>query len=204
MIATTIAAYLLGSISFAWLAGRAAGIEIRDVGSGNAGASNVYRAVGPAAGVLVLLADIGKGAAAVWIAKRWGPPGDWPLLVAGLAAVAGHTWTIFLRFRGGKGVATAAGVLLSLAPLATLICIAIFVVSVAAGRMISLGSIVAAVSLPLVLLSTDRAAGGPGRPAVVVFSIAIALLVVWRHRSNIARIASGTEARFSFRKGGER
>ncbi|MCP5116028.1 MAG: glycerol-3-phosphate 1-O-acyltransferase PlsY, partial [bacterium] len=146
--AILLAAYLIGSIPFAWIAGRMARIDIRAVGSGNIGASNVYRAVGPAAGILVLAADISKGVAAVWIARKWGGGGETILVLAGLAAIAGHTWTIFLHFRGGKGVATASGVLFSLVPMETSICLVLFLVCVAFGRMISLGSIVAAAALP--------------------------------------------------------
>lgn len=200
-IAILLAAYLLGSIPFAWIAGTMARIDIRSVGSGNIGASNVYRAVGPAAGILVLFADIAKGAAAVWIARKWGGAGDMILVLAGMAAIAGHTWTVFLGFRGGKGVATAAGVLVSLVPAETLICVAIFLICVAIGRMISLGSIIAATALPLIILFGGHLRGSEARPAILWFAVAAALLVIGRHRSNIGRIASGTEARFSFRRG---
>jgi len=196
------AAYLLGSIPFAWLAGTAAGVDIRKVGSRNVGASNVYRAVGPAAGILVLIADIAKGALAVWIAKRWSAPGDWILVLAGLAAIAGHTWTIFLSFQGGKGVATATGVLLSLVPGEMLICLGIFALCVAFGRMISLGSIITAIALPVVVVVGGFVTGEPARIPIITFTLVVASLVIWRHRSNIGRIASGTEARFSFRRGG--
>lgn len=205
MAALTViaAAYLLGSIPFAYLAGRMGGVDIRTVGSGNVGASNVYRAVGPAAGVGVLLADIAKGVAAVYVARRWGGAGEWTPVLAGMAAIAGHTFTLFLRFRGGKGVATAAGVLFLLVPKAMTICLALFLLCVAAGRMISLGSIVAAAALPLVILFGRRWTGDEAGAPILSFAAAVATLVIWRHRSNIGRIAAGTESRFSFRRGRE-
>jgi glycerol-3-phosphate acyltransferase PlsY len=195
-----VAAYLLGSIPFAWIVARMGGVDIHSVGSRNPGASNVYRSVGPAAGVLVLLLDIGKGIAAVWIARRWGGSGEWIPVLGGMVAIAGHTWTVFLRFRGGKGVATAAGVLFSLVPAATAFCFALFLVSVAASRMISLGSIIAAAALPFVIVVDARIGGEALSVPVFIFALLVALLVIGRHRSNIGRIAAGTESRFSFRR----
>lgn len=142
-----------------------------------------------------------KGAAAVWIARKWGNGGDLLLVLAGMGAIAGHTWTIFLGFRGGKGVATAAGVLFSLVPAETLICLVVFTICVAIGRMISLGSIIASAALPLTLLIGAQLTGNEARPVILWFTVIVALLVILRHRSNMGRIASGTEARFSFRRG---
>jgi len=186
-VLAVVAAYLVGAIPFGWLLGRlAGGLDVRRVGSGNIGATNVARSLGPWAGVLTLALDVGKGAAAVWGAGRLtGQPGV--AMAAGLAAVAGHVFPVYLRFKGGKGVATGLGAFLVLAPGATLGAGALFLAAVAATRRVSAGSILAAASLPVILLLFQAA------PALVLAGLASSLLIVFRHAENIRRLFSGTE-----------
>jgi glycerol-3-phosphate acyltransferase PlsY len=181
------AAYLLGAIPFGLLLGRiAGGLDVRRVGSGNIGATNVARSLGPWAGILTLALDVGKGAAAVWAAWRLtGQPGT--AMAAGLAAVAGHVFPVYLGFHGGKGVATGLGAFLVLEPRATLMAGVIFLAAVAASRRISPGSILAAASLPF-LLYFRRAA-----PPLILSGFAASLLILYRHGSNMRRLLAGTE-----------
>ncbi len=183
------AAYLAGAIPFGWLLGRlAGGLDVRRMGSGNIGATNVARSLGPWAGILTLALDVGKGAAAVWGAgKITGQPGV--AVAAGLAAVAGHVFPVYLGFKGGKGVATGLGAFLVLAPGATLGAGALFVAAAAATRRVSVGSILAAASLPVILLLFREA------PGLVLAGLASSLLILFRHSENIRRILSGTEPR---------
>jgi glycerol-3-phosphate acyltransferase PlsY len=181
-------AYLLGSVPFGLLVGRASGRDPRRHGSGNIGATNVARAAGVAAGLLTLALDAGKGAVAVWaVGRGW----DEPFAAAGaaVAAVLGHAFPVFLRLRGGKGVATAAGAFLVLAPWAALAAGAVFLAVVGISRYVSLGSMCAAGALPL-------AVGwlAPGRGRVEAAALC-ALLVVLRHGDNLRRLAAGTESR---------
>ena len=198
-----LVAFLLGSLPFALWVGRAArGIDVRHHGSGNLGATNVLRVLGPGWGLLTLGLDIGKGWAAVALAPGWvdlpaaAAGGAWPL--AGCAAaVLGHMFTPLARFRGGKGVAVTLGGFIGLAPLAALAGAVGFVVTVAACRYVSLGSLVMALILP-----AAAALVGPPPPvrwAVVGLGVVLALLVAWRHRANWGRIANGTESRFRWR-----
>jgi glycerol-3-phosphate acyltransferase PlsY len=183
-------AYLLGSISFAVLFVRVAtGKDIRSEGSGNAGATNVLRGHGKALGLAVAALDVAKGAAAVLLV-RLATADPRYAAAAGFAAVLGHVFPVFYGFRGGKGVATAVGAFLVLAPLATLVCVAVFVAVVAAGRYVSVGSMIAIVLLPPVAGGLFRA------PApVVAAAAATAVLVVFEHRENLRRLAAGTERR---------
>lgn len=218
-------AYLLGSIPFAYLAGRALkGLDLRSHGSGNLGATNAFRVLGKGPGSLVLLADVAKGVAAVVLLPKLGHASRfaalfsdspveqawWPC-VLGLAAVLGHSYTVFLGFKGGKGVATSAGVFLGLAPWATLVVLGIFLVVFLATRMVSAGSLAAAAALPMGVAVfkewlppaahrslTDLTHGGWDLQARPVFWLALALAVlVWvRHSPNIKRLLAGTENRF--------
>ncbi len=198
-IILVLGSYLIGAIPFAYIVTKLfMGVDIRTVGSKNVGFTNVYRTAGPGPGVLVLIGDIGKGAAAVWLARRMGGA-DWVLVMAGLLAVIGHSWTVFLSFHGGKGVATACGVLFSLMPYAGLVCLAVFLVALAFSRMVSLGSIAAAASLPLIYLALSFIQGLPVRPAFLTFCVVVSTLVLLRHRANIARILSGNENKFDFK-----
>jgi glycerol-3-phosphate acyltransferase PlsY len=184
-----LACYLLGSIPTGYLAGRALrGIDIRSVGSGNMGATNVLRVLGKGPGAFVLAVDIAKGAAAVALLPGpFASAGFWPLAGA-VAVVLGHNYTCFLKFKGGKGVATSAGACLGLAPWATLGIVLIFVLLVALTRMVSVGSLVAATALP-VLVWYDHSSG----PGVIWLALVLALFVWVRHIPNIKRILAGTE-----------
>ena len=188
-----LAAYLMGSIPTAYLAGRANGVDLRTVGSGNLGATNVFRTLGWKWGLLVYLVDLLKGVIPVlWLPSVSSVAGGWPWGVAfGVASIAGHVRPVFLMGKGGgKGVATASGVFLALAPIAALCAFAAFVIVVAATRFVSLGSLVGALVLPVVLAAQQRAA----TPLVLV-SAAVCAFVFWTHRENISRLRLGTERR---------
>jgi len=189
MAAVILFGYLLGSIPFALLmARRWSATDLRRVGSGNLGAANVMRASGVRAGVLVALLDMLKGALSVLVAERLSPSAAAPA-VAGLAAIVGHIYPVWLRFRGGKGVATACGVFSILTPLAVPPALAVFVAAVWITKYISLGSVLASIALP----PLAYAAGGQG--PVVAAASAAAVIIVFRHRSNVARLRAGTERR---------
>ena len=192
MAAVVLAAYLIGSIPFALILARRWGADLRQVGSGNLGAANVMRASGVGAGVLVAALDIAKGAASVWMAERVGGDAALPA-AAGLAAIIGHVYPVWLRFRGGKGVATACGVFAVLTPLAVPPALAIFVASVWLTKYISLGSMVASVALGPIAY----ALGSP-TPAVIAAAAASAI-IVFRHRSNLLRLWTRTERRMGAR-----
>ena len=188
-IIIVIVAYLVGSIPFGYLIVRKKiGADIRQTGSGGTGATNVSRRAGKAAGVLTLLLDAAKGCAAVLIAKAL--TGDeWVIAAAAIAALVGHIFPVWLGFRGGKGVATGVGIFLVLAPIALLCAGVIFVAIVALTRYVSLGSIVAAVLIPVfVWWQSDW------RPLLIA-AVVGAALIVFAHRGNIQRLASGTESR---------
>ena len=188
-----LAAYLIGSIPFALLMARRWHVaDLRLVGSGNLGAANVMRASGVTAGVLVALLDMAKGAASVWLAERFATNAAAPA-AAGLAAIVGHIYPVWLRFRGGKGVATACGVFSVLTPIAVPPALAIFLLAAWLTKYISLGSVLASLALPPLAYLTGSAA-----PAVVSASVAAAL-IVFRHRSNLARLRARTERRMGAR-----
>lgn len=185
--------YVVGSIPFALIVSRlVAGIDVRRAGSGNVGAANVLRTSGVAMAVCVLLLDMAKGAASVlWVARL--APGDSGPALAGLAAVVGHVYPVWLRFRGGKGVATAAGVFSVLTPFALGPAAIVFVVTVVTTRYISLGSILATVALGPLAWAT-------GAPAEAIATAAVVgALIVFRHRSNIGRLRDGSEPRIGQR-----
>jgi glycerol-3-phosphate acyltransferase PlsY len=186
-LAVTLA-YLVGSVPFAFLLSRRRGIDLRRVGSGNVGAANVLRAAGVRSAVLAMCLDGVKGALAVLIAQRL-TLGPATAVAAGLASVVGHIYPVWLRFRGGKGVATAAGVFAVLAPLALAIAGSVFLVAVWITRYVSVGSLAAAVTLAVVVLLSEVPA------AVTIGAAAAALLIVYRHRANLARLVAGTERR---------
>jgi glycerol-3-phosphate acyltransferase PlsY len=184
-----LAGYLIGSLPLGLLLARGwSGVDPRRVGSGNLGATNVYRTAGWGLGLAVMALDMAKGSGAVLLAARAGA-GEGPTVAAGVAAVLGHVFPVWLRGRGGKGVATACGAFAVLAPLATVASLAAFVVTVAATRVVSAGSLVATLTLPSV-------AALSGRPSAVTIGAAVAAaVIVWRHRGNLARIRAGTERR---------
>jgi glycerol-3-phosphate acyltransferase PlsY len=195
-LVVVVAAYLLGSISFSYLIVKLAkGRDVRTVGSGNAGATNVMRAAGKAAGAAALLLDCGKGIAAVEGARALGAPGA-VVGAAAAAVVVGHVFPVFLGFRGGKGVATAAGALGALAPGVLALGIVLFILVLAWKRYVSLGSIVAAASFPL-LLAAGWLLGWLRPPGAgpVVASCFIVALVVARHAANLDRLRRGVEPR---------
>jgi acyl phosphate:glycerol-3-phosphate acyltransferase len=182
MIPAILIGYIVGSLPIGYLvAQNAAGVDLRQVGSGNVGATNVYRTSGLTVAIAVMIADMGKGAAAVLLVGSSNP------VAAGVAAVVGHIYPVWLRFRGGKGVATASGVFAMLAPVATLLAAATFAIVVARTRFVSLGSIAATIMLPIVEWMT------PGLRAVDIATTIVAVLILFRHRGNILRLISRTE-----------
>jgi len=188
-----VAAYLIGSIPTAYLVGRANGIDLRTVGSGNLGATNVFRTLGWKWGLLVYVVDLLKGALPVlFLPAAAGVARGWPWgIVFGVAAIVGHVRPIFLLGRGGgKGVATASGVFLALAPLAAGCALIAFVLVVAVFRYVSLGSLVGAAVLPVVLLIQEH-----GPTPLVLVSACVAAFVFWTHRENIGRLRRGEERR---------
>jgi glycerol-3-phosphate acyltransferase PlsY len=192
-VTAILLAYFIGSIPFALLLARGWGAsDLRLVGSGNLGAANVMRASGVTAGLLVAALDIGKGAASVWLAARLSTTVGVPA-VAGFAVIIGHIYPIWLRFRGGKGVATACGVFSVLTPLAIPPALAIFAAVVWTTKYISLGSLLASVALP----PLAYALGSPA-PSVAA-AVASSVIIVFRHRSNVGRLRTGTERRLGVR-----
>jgi glycerol-3-phosphate acyltransferase PlsY len=198
-------AYLIGSFPTALLAGKILKkIDIREHGSGNAGATNVFRVLGWKAGLVVLFIDMFKGFASVW----WIPNIAvfkpefliYIQIIAGLAAIAGHIWTIFAQFRGGKGVGTAAGVFLGLQPGPVIVCLIIFIGVVFKTKYVSLGSMIAAFLLPIILLVQKYFLLVEIQMPMIVLSILLAILIIVTHRSNINRLIQGTESEFSFGK----
>jgi len=182
-------AYLLGSVPTGLLLAKAFGVDIRATGSGNIGATNVYRTLGRSVGVLTLLGDCLKGVIPVIVAKQLNFPDAW-LAAVGVAAFLGHVYTIFLGFKGGKGVATALGVFIAVSPRAVLIALVLFVAVVWIWRYISLGSITAAGAFPIIAFIVD------GRPAIVAMTIIISFLVIYKHMENIQRLRFRTESKF--------
>lgn len=184
------AAYLLGSVPFGLLLARLlGGVDVRRAGSGNIGATNVARTAGRAAGILTLVLDLAKGAAAPALALYVLQLPLWVGLLAGLAAILGHVFPLYLRFRGGKGVATAAGVFLAVTPLATAVAFGVFLLAFGIVRIVSVGSLAAAVTLVAATWSLD------GRTPVVAVAAAVAVLVVLRHAGNIRRLVREEEPR---------
>ena len=195
--------YLFGSFPAGYFAGRIAGVDVRAAGSGNIGATNVLRVLGKRWGYPVFLIDAFKGFAAVrlayflvnyWPAAK--PHADYIAILAAVASIMGHTFPVWLGFKGGKGVATTAGVMFALLPLAVPFVMVLWLIAFYATRYVSLASIVAAISLPVSVIIFARWRFGDTR-ALLYFTILIMLLVLWRHRSNFSRLLNGTEQRFS-------
>jgi glycerol-3-phosphate acyltransferase PlsY len=200
LLSIPAAAYLLGSIPFGLLLGKLFGAaDVRKAGSGNIGATNVARVAGPLAGILTLLLDAAKGALAVLLAARLTNDSALWMMIAGLCALVGHCFPIWLGFRGGKGVATAAGIFLVLCPPAFLGAVILFFLVVLYWRFVSLASISAAAAMPLLIYFFWAPHHAP--PYVVTFgSLAAALLIVYKHDANIQRLVQGDEPKFSLRK----
>jgi glycerol-3-phosphate acyltransferase PlsY len=180
--------YLLGSVPSGYLVGARSGVDVRKAGSGNIGATNVTRVLGKGRGILTLIADTGKGYLAVFIASQMDLA--LPIVVlAGVAAFVGHLFPIFLNFRGGKGVATAFGVLLALAPLATALLVVVFAATLVSSRIASISSMTAAAAAPVALWLLSYP------PVVVSGATVMALLIIVRHHANLKRLLEGTEPR---------
>lgn len=211
-IPVLVAGYLLGSIPSGYLAGRwLKGIDIRQEGSGSTGATNVLRVVGKGPALAVFVVDVLKGALAVLVAKAVLEPLGQPLspagwqidgwiVLAGLAGLAGHIWPIWLGWKGGKAVATGLGMLLGVSWPVGLACFGIFLAVLTFSRIVSLSSVVAALSLPLLMLGSFGSGGI--RPAYLLLAVLTTVLVVWRHRSNIERLWAGTEPKLGSKQPG--
>ena len=206
-----VLSYLLGAVPFSLVVARAHGVDLRQHGSGNAGATNAWRVLGRGPGTLVFALDLLKGLVPVLLAPRlagadaadllgpWAP--TWLAVIAGASAMLGHVYTVWGRlffgsFKGGKGVATGAGMLLGLIPVAVGVGAVVFAGAMAATRWVSLGSILAAVSLP-VTLGVQRALGAEVPPPVWAFALVVPVFIVWTHRANVRRLLDGTEPRLS-------
>jgi len=201
---TALIAYLLGSIPTGFLVARSRGVDIRTLGSGNIGATNVLRSLGKPAGILVLLADALKGWLAVFcVAKLFaicfypeaGPTArEWFALCAGACAILGHNYSCWLHFKGGKGIATSAGALVALVPVPLLISLGVWIVVFALSRYVSLASIAASVTLPLAEWLLGES------PTIVIVTSGLAVLAIYKHKANIKRLLDGTESRINLRK----
>jgi glycerol-3-phosphate acyltransferase PlsY len=193
-MAWIIASYLLGSVPTGLVLARLKGRDPRTTGSGNIGATNVMRAAGKVLGIATLVGDIAKGFFPTWLAIYVHQP-QWVVAAAGLAAFAGHLFPVYLRFKGGKGIATALGVFLALNSLAVAVTVIVFAVILAGSRYVSLGSLIGTALMPLLLIWM-RAPN-----AYVLLSLVMAVLIVIKHRSNIARLLSGTENKIGKKQG---
>jgi acyl phosphate:glycerol-3-phosphate acyltransferase len=197
-LALVVGAYLLGSVPTGLTLGRmVAGVDVRTVGSHRTGATNVQRALGTRAGAVVLLLDFGKGFVAV-VAVRAITGNDYVAAIAGLAAVIGHVWPVFAGFRGGRGVATAAGVLAAFAPWALLITLALMIITVAVTRYVSLGSIVAVATAP-VLVALLWGHVSPDGDAGLLAAVLVGSLILAKHADNLHRLLHGTESKLGQR-----
>lgn len=206
-IIIAVIAYLIGSINFSIiLSKRMAGFDIREKGSGNAGTTNMLRAVGKKAAVITLICDILKGVVSILIAVLAGKIVknlDILVQLAGIFVIIGHTFPVFFKFKGGKGIATALGVLLMINWQIGLICLIFALVLMALTKMVSVGSIAAAILFPILVAFIDQnyiVQTSNSNWSYLVFSIIVALLVIFNHRANVQRILNGTENRLSFKK----
>ena len=190
-----IGAYLIGAIPTGYLVGRWYKLDLREEGSGNLGSTNVYRVVGFIPSVVVLFVDLLKGFLPVWFFPQWDShTGPWAFAY-GLAATLGHVWPIYTRFRGGRGVATAGGTLIALAPVAVSIAFFIWLGTVLLTRTASLGSLLAATTIPIITWRVD-----PGSQSVVIYALLIATLVWWTHRANIGRLLRREEIKIHWNR----
>jgi len=197
--------YILGSIPTSYMAGRmAAGIDLREHGSGNLGATNTFRILGARVAVVVLVVDVAKGFLPVYLSPHLpgAPefPAHWLKLVAAFSAVLGHMFSVFLRFSGGKGIATTAGAYMALSPYAFAFALLVWLAVLAVGRIVSVASMVAALTLPFLVLLTWRLDLSPVQPSVLVVSAALSVVIIAKHRSNIRRLMSGEEPKLARRR----
>jgi len=194
---TVVLAYLLGAIPFGYLLVKwKTGSDVRGSGSGNIGATNVLRTTGRAAGIATLILDIGKGYLAVWLAERLTGGDVFWMSLAALAVMAGHSYPVFLKFHGGKAVASFVGAFLRLTPLAMVLILLVFLGTVIFTRHVSMGSIVAATVFPLGVWLIEKPA-----LVVVLSSLVSAAFIIYRHKTNIERLSRGTESEFRFGSG---
>jgi acyl phosphate:glycerol-3-phosphate acyltransferase len=195
-----LAGYLVGSIPFGMILARIlGGKDVREHGSGNIGAANVSRVVGPVAGIVTLLLDAAKGGVAVWLAARFTEHNASVMILAGLGALLGHCFPVWLGFKGGKGVATALGVFTALCPLAALSAFILFLLVVAFWRYVSLGSLSAAAAMPLLIYFLW--APGHAPPLVITLgTLFAAALIFYKHDANLQRLVDGTEPKYSLGK----
>jgi glycerol-3-phosphate acyltransferase PlsY len=195
-VLVVVVGYLLGSIPFGLIFARLfVGKDVREHGSGNIGATNVSRVVGPLAGILTLLMDAAKGATAVWLAVRFTDHSASATIFAGLAALLGHCFPVWLRFNGGKGVSTALGVFIALCPLAALVAFILFVLVVGFWRYVSLGSLSATAAMPLLIYFLW--APGHAPPLVITLgTLFAAALIFYKHDANLQRLVDGTEPKY--------
>lgn len=190
--------YVMGALpNGVWLGKYFKNIDIREHGSKNSGATNAYRVLGPKYGIMVLILDVLKGFLPPFLASRFGVSGN-ILLVIGVLAIVGHSLSFFLNFKGGKGVATSLGVFLFLIPNVTLALLIIFILVVYFTRYISLGSIIAAATLPI-LTAFSPIRNNVGRTPLIIMTLLIGAFVIWRHRTNITRLMNGTENKFKLK-----
>ncbi|MCF7796893.1 MAG: glycerol-3-phosphate 1-O-acyltransferase PlsY [Lentisphaeria bacterium] len=204
LIVVLFLSYIIGSIPTSIIVSRLFyHTDIREYGSKNAGATNVFRTFGWKPALTVMLVDVLKGWFPAWYVGTHTIEGialsgnvDALMIMAGFAAVLGHTYTVFARFKGGKGVGTAAGMLIALFPVALPICLAVFILTLLFSGMVSLGSMLAALTLPIVLILMIFLAGYSVSQTLMIFSLLIPLFIIFTHRSNVGRILAGTENRF--------
>jgi len=205
IIVIVLLSYFIGSFPTSVVLGRMTRrIDIREYGSGNAGGTNAFRVLGWQAGLIVALVDVGKGILATLLIAKIRIDAvafehELIQIIAGISAIIGHIWTVLAKFKGGKGVATAGGVLIALYPWGAFYCFIIFLAIVSVTRYVSIGSITATTSLPLILF-LQRVIGQAVSNPFLVFSILVSGLIVFTHRENIKRLMQGTENRFSFSK----
>lgn len=203
LILLPVAAYLIGAIPFGFIIGKLHGVDIRKVGSGNIGATNVTRAVGKKAGKICFFCDFLKGVIPIWLTGLFWPEYIYLALAVGIATLLGHIFPVYLKFKGGKGVATAAGIAVAMAPWPLLIGLAIWVGTFLAFRYVSLASIVASATVPLLAIIFHFCHIGSAIATswiTITFLLVIAFVAILRHTSNIARLLNGTENRFEKRK----
>ena len=202
MLLVLFGSYLVGGIPFSYLAGAWKGIDLREHGSGNLGASNTFRILGGKIALAVLVLDIAKGTIPVLLARAWDVPGQEPIheLAAAVGAVLRHLFSPYLRFSGGKGIATSAGAFGALAPWALACSLAVFAIVFALKKIVSLASLSAVVTLPVAVYYAERLGLAPSSNDVFYASIVVMLVVIWKHRGNIKRLAAGTEPRLARRR----
>lgn len=196
VVLVVLPSYVIGAIPSSFVMGKLVkGIDLREHGSGNLGAANTFRVLGPGAAVPVLLFDILKGFVAVRFFSTVGGPEIWFGMLAALVVVIGHNYSVFVSFSGGKGVGTTTGAFLALAPWAVTICIGVWIVVLLISRIVSVASMVAAIVLPVAVVVESRYLGGDSHVSVGALAAAAALLILFTHRGNIRRLVRGEEKR---------